>query len=159
IAEQVRRAGAVRETEVQQRILDHFAEHHLVTDHPPIVAVGLHAGDPHYAPGPDSDTPMREGDFVLIDLWAKLDRQRSVYSDLTWTGFIGKEVPAKYEEIFRIVARARDAAINTVKEAFRTRTPLQGWQVDQAARDVIEAAGRGEFFCHRTGHSIGQETH
>jgi Xaa-Pro aminopeptidase len=159
IAERTRGGGSVRETEVQQGIMDHFAAHHLVTDHPPIVGVGAHSGDPHYAPGPGSDAPIREGDFVLIDLWAKLDRPNAVYSDLTWTGFVGKEVPGRYEEIFRIVAAGRDAAIAQVREAFAARKPLQGWEVDQAARDVIDRAGYGQYFCHRTGHSIGQETH
>ncbi|HEY7329512.1 MAG TPA: M24 family metallopeptidase [Gemmataceae bacterium] len=159
IAERVRSAGSVRETQVQQRILDHFAANGLITDHPPIVGVGPHSGDPHYAPGPASDSPIREGDFVLIDLWAKLDKPRSVYSDLTWTGFVGTEVPEKYERIFQIVARARDAAINKVRSAFASGAMLCGWEVDQAARDVIEQAGYGAAFCHRTGHSIGQETH
>jgi Xaa-Pro aminopeptidase len=159
IRARVRNGGSVHETEVQQRILDHFAEHHLVTDHPPIVGVGPHSGDPHYAPGPGSDGVIRQGDFVLIDLWAKLEHPRAVYSDLTWTCFVGAEVPARYEDIFKIVARARDAAISQVREAFTNRQPLQGWQVDQAARDVIEQAGYGQYFCHRTGHSIGQETH
>ena len=159
IAERVRIAGSVRETEVQRRILDHFGAHGLVTDHPPIVAVGPHSGDPHYAPGPDSDAPIRQGDFVLIDLWAKLDRPRAVYSDLTWTGFVGTEVPPRYKEVFKVVARARDAAIDRVRSAFAQKQPLQGWQVDRTARDVIEQAGYGSAFCHRTGHSIGQETH
>jgi Xaa-Pro dipeptidase len=159
IAEQVRREGSVRETQVQQCILDHFQKHHMVADHPPICAVGPHSGDPHYSPGPKSDGTIKEGDFVLIDLWAKLDRPRSVYSDLTWTGVVGKEVPKRYSKIFQIVARARDAAIQKVQEAFRARTPLQGWQVDQAARAVIDQAGYGQCFCHRTGHSIGQEVH
>jgi Xaa-Pro aminopeptidase len=159
IAERVRRDGSVRETAVQQRILQHFAEHGLVTDHPPICAVGSHSGDPHYGPGPDSDAPIREGDFVLIDLWGKLDKPNAVYSDLTWTCFVGKEVPARYEEIFQIVARARDAAITRVRTAFQNKESLQGWQVDRAAREVIERAGYGGAFCHRTGHSIGQETH
>jgi Xaa-Pro aminopeptidase len=82
-----------------------------------------------------------------------------VYSDLTWTAFVGQEVPARHQQIFKIVADARDAAIHRVEDAFRTGTRLQGWQVDQAARDVIDRAGYGKFFCHRTGHSIGQETH
>jgi Xaa-Pro aminopeptidase len=159
IAERVRGGGSVRETQVQQRILDHFGAHGLITDHPPIVGVGPHSGDPHYAPGAGSDSPIREGDFVLIDLWAKLDKPRSVYSDLTWTGFVGTEVPDKYEQIFQIVARARDAAINKVRSAFASGSMLHGWEVDQAARDVIEQAGYGAAFCHRTGHSIGQETH
>jgi Xaa-Pro aminopeptidase len=159
IADAVRRRGSVRETEVQQCILDHFAAHCLVTDHPPICAAGPHSGDPHYASGPGSDAAIRAGDFVLIDLWAKLDRPRAVYSDLTWTGFAGPEVPERYEEVFRIVAAARDAAIARVRDAFRTGQVLQGWEVDQAARDVIERAGYGDRFVHRTGHSIGQETH
>jgi Xaa-Pro aminopeptidase len=159
IADRVRKNGSVRETEVQHCIMEHFANHKLVTDHPPICAVGPHSGDPHYAPGPDSDAPIHPGDFVLIDLWAKLDRPRAVYSDLTWTCFVGKDVPPRYTEIFAIVARARDAAIDRVRAAFKNKEVLQGWQVDQAARDVIEQAGYGAAFCHRTGHSIGQETH
>ncbi len=159
IGDTVRRRGSVRETEVQQRILDHFAAHKMVTDHPPICAVGPHSGDPHYAPGPGSDGTIGPGDFVLIDLWAKLDKPRAVYSDLTWTGFVGAEVPAKYEKVFQIVARARDAAIARVRDAFAAGRPLPGWEVDQAARDVIDQAGFGPYFCHRTGHSIGQETH
>jgi Xaa-Pro dipeptidase len=159
IAERVRNVGSVRETEVQRRILDHFEATGLVTDHPPIVGVGPHSGDPHYAPGPDSDAPIREGDFVLIDLWGKLNHSKAVYSDLTWTGFVGTQVPAKYEDIFQIVARGRDAAIAKVKDAFAAGKPLQGWEVDQAARDVIDGAGYGQYFCHRTGHSIGLETH
>jgi Xaa-Pro dipeptidase len=159
ITARVREAGGVRETEVQRCIMDHFAAHGLVTDHPPIVGAGPHSGDPHYAPGPGSDATIREGEFVLIDLWAKCDKPRAVYSDLTWTCFVGKEVPARYREVFEIVARARDAAIAKVRDAFAAGRPLQGWEVDQAARDVIEKAGYGPAFCHRTGHSIGQETH
>jgi Xaa-Pro aminopeptidase len=159
IVERVRGKGKVHETEVQQCILDHFKAHHLVTDHPPIVGVGPHSGDPHYSPAPGPAGDIHEGDFVLIDLWAKLDRPRSVFSDLTWTCFVGKEVPARYTQIFNIVAQARDAAIARVRQAFQKGEPLQGWQVDQAAREVIEKAGYGQYFCHRTGHSIGQETH
>jgi Xaa-Pro dipeptidase len=159
IAQRVRTSGSVRESEVQERILDHFKAHGVVADHAPIVAVNAHSGDPHYATTPETDTAMREGDFVLIDLWAKLDKPRAVYSDLTRTGFIGKEAPAKYTEVFNVVARGRDAAIQRVRDAFKKGEPLQGWQVDQAARDVIEKAGYGPYFCHRTGHSIGQEVH
>src|SRR5262249_51524856 len=100
-----------------------------------------------------------KGAFVLIDLWAKLDRPNSVYSDLTRTGFVGESVPEEYERIFQIVARARDAAIDCVKQAYAKKEMLQGWQVDQAAHDGIQQASYGEAFCHRTGHWIGQETH
>lgn len=159
IAEQVRRRGAVRETEVQQVILEHFARHTLATSHPPIVGVGPHSGDPHYEPVAGRDAEIREGDFVLVDLWAKLDRPRAVYSDLTRVGFVGRTVPERHQEIFRIVARARDTAISYVRDAFAAARPLFGWEVDQAARDVIDEAGYGLQFVHRTGHSIGQETH
>ncbi|HLJ11111.1 MAG TPA: M24 family metallopeptidase [Planctomycetaceae bacterium] len=156
IADALRRSEAVTERRVQQEILRHFAENGLTADHPPIVAVGPHSGDPHYETG---DAPLRDGDFVLVDLWAKLDRPRAVYSDLTRVGYIGKAVPARQREIFAIVAAARDAAIERVKSAFVAGETLCGWQVDQAARDVIEKAGYGHAFVHRTGHSIGQETH
>jgi Xaa-Pro aminopeptidase len=159
IAERVSKGGSVRESEVQQRILDHFKANGLITDHAPIVGVGPHSGDPHYSTTPATDTAMKAGDFVLIDLWAKVDKPRAVYSDLTRTGFIGKEVPDKYTKIFNIVAAARDAAIQRVRDAFKKGEKLQGWQVDKATRDVIEKAGYGEYFCHRTGHSIGQEVH
>jgi Xaa-Pro dipeptidase len=159
LVEQVRQKGSVRETDVQGRILEHFKQNGLVTDHSPIVGVGPHSGDPHYEPKAGSDSEIKEGDFVLVDLWAKLDRPRSVYSDLTRTAFVGKEVPETYRQVFTIVAAARDAAIERVRSAFAANESLQGWQVDQAARNVIEQAGYGEAFCHRTGHSIGQETH
>lgn len=159
IANRIRAGEQVTEVGVQQEIMKHFAEHGMTTYHPPIVGVGPHSGDPHFEPDPGNDTAMSEGDFVLIDLWAKLDRPRAVYSDLTRVGFIGETVPEEYEKIFQIVAAARDAGIAIVRDAFTHGRPLQGWEVDQATRDVIDAAGYGDYFIHRTGHSIGQETH
>jgi Xaa-Pro aminopeptidase len=159
IAERVRTQGSVRETEVQAAIMEHFRANGLTTYHPPIVAANEHSGDPHFDTTAETDVAMKQGDFVLIDLWAKLDQPRSVYSDLTRVGFIGRDVPEKYERVFQIVAAARDAAIANVRDAFAAGRPLQGWEVDQAARDVIDQAGYGQFFVHRTGHSIGQEVH
>jgi Xaa-Pro dipeptidase len=159
IAEKVRSAGSVRESEVQAVIMAHFEQHGMTTYHPPIVGVNEHSGDPHYETTPATDTAMKEGDFVLIDLWAKLARPRAVYSDLTRVGFIGKSAPERHQQIFQIVAAARDAAIAKVQSAFASNTPLRGWEVDQAAREVIQEAGYGDQFCHRTGHNIGQETH
>jgi Xaa-Pro aminopeptidase len=159
IADRARSGKPASETEVQSVIMDHFARNALVTDHPPIVGVGPHSGDPHFAPSAEHDSLCAKGAFVLIDLWAKLDRPRSVYSDLTRTGFVGDSVPEQYEKIFQIVRQARDAGIERVRSAYANKEALQGWQVDQAARDVIDRAGYGEAFCHRTGHSIGQETH
>lgn len=159
IAEQVRSNGGVEEAAVRDAIMDHFAANDLVTYHPPIVGRGPHSGLPHYETGTGDDTLIREGDFVLIDLWAKLNRPRAVYSDLTRTGYVGTDVPQKYTEIFEIVAASRDAGIALVRDAFAQSRPLQGWEVDDAVRNVIEEAGYGEYFRHRTGHNIGQEVH
>lgn len=159
IAAGVRSNGGIEEIAVRDAILAHFRQHGLTTYHPPIVARGPHSGLPHYETGGGNDTRIRAGDFVLVDLWAKLDRPRSVYSDLTRTGYVGTETPRRYTEVFQIVAAARDAAIECVQSAFAARRPLQGWEVDDAARSVIERAGYGAAFGHRTGHNIGQEVH
>jgi Xaa-Pro dipeptidase len=159
IADEIAAHGNVLETAVQARIMRHFADHGLTTYHPPIVGANAHSGDPHFDTSPATDTAIRAGDFVLIDLWAKLDRPRSVYSDLTRVGFVGRRVPEKYERIFQIVAAARDAAIAAVSDAFAAGRPIAGAEVDQAARAVIEDAGFGPQFIHRTGHNIGQEVH
>ena len=124
----------MRETEVQKVILDHFAANGVVTDHPPIVGVGPHSGDPHYAPIPGADGVIRKGDFVLVDLWGRRDHPRGVYSDLTRVAFLGEVVPEPYRTMFDLVARARDAAIARVRDAFAKGETLQGWQVDDAAR-------------------------
>ncbi|APZ94654.1 M24 family metallopeptidase [Fuerstiella marisgermanici] len=159
IADQVRANASVEEKAVQDTIMQHFADHNLTTYHPPIVGVNENGGNPHYETGHGANTTIRENDFVLIDLWAKQDKPDGIYSDLTRTGFVGTEVPEKYTKIFNIVAAGRDAGIECVKAAFAAGTPLQGWQVDDAVRNVIADAGYGEYFCHRTGHSMGQETH
>ena len=159
IADKTREGGQTSECEVQSAILDFFKKHGLTTDHGPIVGVNAHSGDPHFEPDPNHDTPITQGDFVLIDLGAKLDKPRAVYSDLTRVGFVGETVPKKYGSLFHVVARARDAAIDLVREAFAANRLLHGWEVDDAAREVIREAGYGHYFIHRTGHSIGQETH
>lgn len=151
----VRIQGSVTESAVQRTILDHFEKHDLTTYSPPIVAVNEHSGDPHFETG---NSPIRAGDFVLIDLWAKLKKPRAVYSDLTRVGYVGEKVPEKYAAVFAIVARARDAAIELIRGKY-PHEPLAGWQVDDACRAVIEQAGYGPQFVHRTGHSIGQEVH
>jgi Xaa-Pro aminopeptidase len=159
IAAEVRRTGRTTEAAVRDVILDHFRASGLITDHPPIVGVGSNAGDPHYETGTGANTAIRRGDLVLIDLWAKLDYPDGIYSDLTRMAVVGDAATPKIAEVFAIVAAARDAAIDRVRSAFAAGEPLQGWQIDRAARDVIESAGYGEFFVHRTGHSIGRETH
>jgi Xaa-Pro aminopeptidase len=159
IADGVREGKPHRETDVQQAIMDHFARNGMTTYHPPIVGVGPHSGDPHYEPVPMQDALVEEKKFVLIDLWAKMDRPRAVYSDITKVGYVSETVPDEYTKIFDIVAAARDAGVECVRSAFAEERPLRGYEVDDATRKVIDDAGYGRYFVHRTGHSIGQETH
>ena len=159
IADHVRAGKEIREMDVQNRVMQYYADHNMTTYHPPIVAVGPHSGDPHYAPAPGKDSPIQRGDFVLLDMWAKMDVPQGVYSDLTKVGFVGDSIPDEIKKVFDVVAGGRDAGIACVKDAFAHARPLHGWEVDQATRDVIDAAGMGHYFIHRTGHNIGQETH
>lgn len=159
IAAEIKAKGKVMETAVQARIMTHFADNNMVTYSPPIIGVGPHSGDPHFDTSAATDLPIERGSFVLIDLWAKMNRPRSVYADYTRTAFVGDSVPEKFTKIFNIVAAARDAGIKTVKDAFAAKKPLQGWEIDNATRAVIEKAGYGDSFAHRTGHNIGQEVH
>jgi Xaa-Pro aminopeptidase len=159
VAEKTRAGESIREMDVQNAVMSYYADHNMTTYHAPIVAVGRNSGNPHYAPLPGRDAEICKGDFLLLDMWAKLDVPMSVYSDLTKVGFVGDVVPEEITRVFDVVAASRDAGIACVKKAFAHRRPLQGWEVDQATRDVIENAGMGDFFIHRTGHNIGQETH
>jgi Xaa-Pro dipeptidase len=159
IAEEIRKHGKTDEVAVQQRIMRHFQENGLTTYSPPIVGRGPHSADPHYETNQQENFEIRPGDFVLIDLWAKLNRPLAVYSDLTQVCYIGDNVPAHYTNVFNVVAAARDAGIQLVRDRFAAKKPLQGWEVDDAVRNVIDQAGYGEFFVHRTGHNIGQEVH
>jgi Xaa-Pro aminopeptidase len=159
IASEIRAKGRVMETAVQARIMKHFADSGMTTYSPPIVGVGPHSGDPHFDTSAATDMPIQPGSFVLIDLWAKMNRPRAVYADYTRVAFVGDSVPAQYAKVFGIVAAARDAGIACVKDAFAANRPLRGWEIDDATRAVIEAAGYGENFTHRTGHNIGQEVH
>jgi Xaa-Pro dipeptidase len=159
IADQIRKNGHTTELDVQARIMKHFADTGMVTYSPPIVGEGPHSGDPHFEPKAEINRQIGPNSFVLIDLWAKMDKPRAVYSDLTRVGYVGEDVPAKINEVFHIVAAARDAGIARVRRAFEKGEPLQGWEVDGATREVIEKAGYGKYFTHRTGHNIGQEVH
>jgi Xaa-Pro dipeptidase len=146
------------EVMVRDWIRDQFSAAGLITDSGPIVGVNGHAGDPHYDPTPETSSPIRRGDFVLLDMWAKLDRPDSVYYDITWTGFCG-DAPPRVREVFEVVREARDQAINTVAKAVEESREIRGYEVDDAARNLIRERGFGDRFVHRTGHSIGGEVH
>jgi Xaa-Pro aminopeptidase len=154
------RNGGTHEFEIQQWIEEAFRRENLTDENePPIVAVNGHAGDPHYAPTADNSAPIREGDFVLLDIWAKKNTPNAVFYDITWTGFVGKAPSERQREVFEIVRGARDTAIQTVQDAMRAGRRLCGWEVDKATRDYITRAGFGPNFVHRTGHSIGTSVH
>ncbi|HSA94245.1 MAG TPA: M24 family metallopeptidase [Terriglobales bacterium] len=153
------RSSGTHEFEMQQWIMEAFAREKLVTEDAPIVGVNAHSGDPHYEPRADRSAPIREGDFVLLDIWARLDQPDSVYYDITWTGFVGKSIPDRHRKIFEIVRGARDVGVKTVQDAVAQGRRICGWEVDQATRQHIAAAGYGAQFVHRTGHSIGTSVH
>src|SRR5579884_109320 len=149
----------VTEWDVNRFIRAAFAEDGLVTDHGPIVAVNANMSDPHYEPEPDRNSEIKPGDAVLIDMWAKLDRPSAVYYDITWTGFCGDNPPDNLTNVFNVVKTARDRAIERVKSAKAARNTIHGFEVDDAARQYITEKGFGEYFVHRTGHSIGEDVH
>jgi len=159
IRERTRSHTPIDELEVKKFVLDSFAKSGLLTDHGPIVGANANASNPHYEPGEGVSAPIQPGDFVLLDLWAKLDRPGAVYYDITWTAFCGEQPKEEMRNVFAVVTGARDAAIKRVQEAVPAGGPLCGYEVDDVARGFIESRGFGSYFTHRTGHSIGQDVH
>jgi Xaa-Pro aminopeptidase len=153
------RNGGTTEYEMQKWFMEAFSRESLITDDPPIVAVNAHSGNPHYEPSAASPAPIREGDFVLLDVWAKKNKPGAVYYDITWTGFVGKAPSDRQRDIFQIVRGAREAGSAKVISAIAEGRRIAGWEVDRATRDYIKKAGYGDYFIHRTGHSIGTEVH
>jgi Xaa-Pro aminopeptidase len=151
-------SSGVNEVAVRDWILDEFRQGGLVTDSGPIVAVNAHAGDPHYEPRAETSVAIRPGDFVLLDMWARLDRPGSIFYDITWTGFCG-DAPDHIRTVFEIVRDARDRAVEKVSHAVASGREIRGYEVDDAARAHIQSQGYGDRFVHRTGHSIGEEVH
>jgi Xaa-Pro aminopeptidase len=153
--------GEVTESEAHAFLLERLAAAGLETRHAPCVAVDDHAADPHFetAAGPD-DRTIGFDSLVLVDVWGKVTGEHdAVYGDVTWMAWAGPEPPARVTEIWSVVRAARDAAVATVEEAIASGRPLHGFDVDRAARSVIEAAGYGDGILHRTGHSLGTEVH
>jgi Xaa-Pro aminopeptidase len=149
--ERARSTSPATEHEVVQRILDQFAHAGLSTDHPPSVCAGENSANPHYAPSAERPRAIREGDVLLVDLWAT--EPEGIWADQTWMAHIGAP-SARAQDVWTVERDARDAAIRLVREAAGQRRQLRGAEVDDAARQVIEARGFGQYFIHRTGHSI-----
>lgn len=160
IARRVRANEPVTEYDIQQFMVRRFEEENLTSDNdPPNVSVNANSANPHYQPDSKIFSPIKRGDFVLFDVWAKLKKPGAVYADQTWTGYVGETVPEENARIFRIVRDARDAATNFVRSAIRDDKAIRAAEVDDVSRGLIERAGFGEQFTHRTGHSIGEEVH
>ncbi len=149
----------ISEVSVQESVIARFAAQGLTTHAPPIVAVNEHSANPHYGPTAKHDRAIGRDDFVLLDLWAKETAADSIYADFTWVAFAGDKIPDEHARVFRIVANARDATVDLVQRRVAAGEPVNGREADRAARSVIEAAGLGDTFVHRTGHSIGREVH
>ncbi len=149
----------VDEFQVAEFIRRRFTEEGIESPDGPIVAVNANASDPHYEPASDDTSPIRSGDWLLIDLWAKGNAPGSVYADITWVAYAGDAVPACQQKIFEIVTGARDAALAYLADAHQQGKAVQGWQADQVARNFIAGRGYGDYFTHRLGHSIGFEVH
>jgi len=155
----VRTGAHITEWEMQQFILSRFREVGLFTDHGPDIAVNANASNPHYDPKQGACSEIRSGDLVLMDMWAKLNQPDGVYYDITWVGYCGEAPPSEIANVFTIVRDARNKAIRCVIDAVERKRVLRGFEVDDAARSHIREAGFGEYFFHRTGHSIGPEVH
>jgi Xaa-Pro aminopeptidase len=153
------RSGGTHEHEIQQFFMEAFERENMSTDDPPIVAVNANSGNPHYEPSASRPVPIREGDFVLLDVWAKKKTPGAVFYDITWVGIVGKSPSDRQREIFKIVREARDLGVKTVQDGVASSKGLAGWEVDHAVRAHIKQAKFGENFIHRTGHSIGTEVH
>ena len=152
-------AEEINEFDVAEFIRDRFADQGIASPDGPIVAVNANASDPHYEPSADRHSAIKQGDWLLIDLWAKGLAEGSVYADITWVAYVGDSVPERQQEIFDIVIGARDAALHYLEDAYNQGTAVLGWQADQVAREYIGSRGYGEYFTHRLGHSIGFEVH
>ena len=151
--------AGITEYDVAEFIRQRFLDAGMIVTDGPAVAVNEHASDPHFEPTPEASVRIQRGDWVLIDLWTRLPDDHAMFGDITWTAYVGDEVPARHQEVFDIVIGARDAAFAEMEAAFAAGRTLQGWELDKVARDYIEAAGYGEFFNHRLGHSLGREVH
>ncbi len=160
IGKAIRDNRRLTEYEIQQFIVGRFEEEGLTDNgEHPIVGVNDHPTNPHFEPTPENSYVVKKGDTVLIDLWAKKKEPGSIFYDITWCGYIGSEPPAKYVEMFDVVLDARNTALNFVRQKFASGETCHGWEVDDACRNVVKNAGYGDYFVHRTGHSIGEEVH
>jgi Xaa-Pro aminopeptidase len=154
-----RRSTGLTEFDHTQWLSEAMRREGLIWSDGPNVSVNANCSDSHYEPTAERCSPIVEGDFLLIDIWARPNQAGSIFYDITWTGVVGREPTPREQLVFETVRNARDAAIAAVAKAFAESRPICGYEADDAARSVIQAAGFGEYFTHRTGHNIAQELH
>ena len=147
------------EFEIAEFVRARFERENLYAPDGPVVAANAHAADPHFEPTADNSSKIKTGDWILIDLWGRLNGDRTVCSDITWTAYVGSSVPHRYQEVFDVVVGGRDAAVNMMEKSHSAGRELQGWELDSIARKYITERGYGDFFSHRLGHSLGREVH
>jgi Xaa-Pro dipeptidase len=155
----LRKGDGLTEYDLQQEMVRWFDAEGLISDSPPVVAVGANAGNPHYLPTAAASRDIVHDEVLLLDLWGKRKEAGTVYADITWVGFGGSRVPEKPAQAFNLVAEARDAAVALVEQSVRDGRELRGFEVDRTAREVLERAGFGAHVLHRTGHSLGENVH
>ena len=151
--------SGLTEYDVAEFIRSRFVEGGLQVTDGPVVAVNEHSSDPHFEPTAAASASIGPGDWLLIDLWSRLEGEDTMFADITWTAYVGAEVPERHQRVFDAVTGARDAAVAEMERAFEEGRVLQGWEVDRVARDHISRAGYGDHFNHRLGHSLGREVH
>jgi Xaa-Pro aminopeptidase len=157
---QLNAGGPVTEYSMQCHLVEALERANLDWEHRPNVSVNANSADSHYEPTADRSQPLRDGDFLLVDIWGREKGNPSaVFYDITWTATIGRPPSGREQQVFQAVRAARDAAITVVQQAFAQQRPIAGWEADAAARTVLTDAGYAEFFTHRTGHNIGTELH
>jgi len=161
ISDQLKLNKQCDEYMVQQLILKEFEINHLETEDNPIVAVNQHSGDPHYEPTKENFAQIKKGDWVLIDLWARIPGPENIFSDITWVAYAGTTVPENYKKTFLLVKEARDRVLAALRNAKENNTRIFGWELDEVARSYFRSFGQDQFFFHRTGHSIspGEKLH
>lgn len=147
------------ELEVGEFILQRMSEEGLYTPDGPVVAVDHHSSDPHHLPTKDTSLPIRSGNWVLIDLWARENHADGIFADITWVAYIGRTIPIHYQNAFNAVIGARDIAFDFLQQTYQDGEYPKGWEVDRVARDYLSSMGYGLYFTHRLGHSLGKEVH
>ena len=159
IGRRVRASDGTDEFSIVTWLANAMTREGLVWEHGPNVSAGANSADSHYEPTAENSKPIRQGEFVLIDIWGRMDRPGTCFYDITWTGVVGREPTAREQRVFTAVRDARDAAVRVVSEAFAAGRAIAGFEGDDAAREVLRERGFGDAFTHRTGHNIGNILH